>query len=375
MYFGCSLSMSADGTRLAVGAQGVASGAGRVYVFHRVGTAWAPEAEVNATNAKPQQSFGYSVALSADGQSLAVGAGGEQSITGDPNDTSGSFAGAVYTFTYAASWSGGVRIKAPNNRNGLRFGWSVAMSGDGSRLYVGGIGDSSSATTVNGASTDDGLTFAGAVYALTRSGVTWTPQAYIKPKNARANGKFGERLAVTPDGDTLVIGSSGESSSATGVGGNAADTTASNSGAVYVYRFGSGTWAEDAYVKASNTRASAYFGGSLAVSVDGTNLLVGSTGDSSLGHGVNGTQGDDGAVSSGAAYLFAKRAAGWMQTAYIKPEHPAAAGGTNFGSSVAVNDDATLAIGSSSDRSNAANVGGDQTNVAMPGAGAVFTYK
>ena len=43
--------------------------------------------------------------------------------------------------------------------------------------------ESSAATGVNGNQGDDSLPQAGAVYVFTRSGTTWTQQAYLKASN------------------------------------------------------------------------------------------------------------------------------------------------------------------------------------------------
>jgi hypothetical protein len=62
------------------------------------------------------------------------------------------------------SWSQQAYIKASNtSANGLSSG-SVALSGDGNTLAVGATGESSAATGINGNQADNSLTKAGAVY-------------------------------------------------------------------------------------------------------------------------------------------------------------------------------------------------------------------
>jgi hypothetical protein len=61
----------------------------------------------------------------------------------------------------------------------------------------------------------------------------WTQENYVKASNTEASDTF-RNLAL--DGDTLVVSASSEDSNATGVGGNQADNSASNSGAVYVFQ-------------------------------------------------------------------------------------------------------------------------------------------
>jgi hypothetical protein len=76
--------------------------AGAVYVFARSGTTWSQPAYVKASNTGEQDAFGFSVALSSDGLTLAVGAPIEDSaatgIDGDQADNSALHAGAVYVY-------------------------------------------------------------------------------------------------------------------------------------------------------------------------------------------------------------------------------------------------------------------------------------
>src|SRR5438105_9089676 len=70
-----------------------------------VTSAWNPKtiAYVKASNAKKDDQFGYTVALSADGNTMAVGTNAEDSaakgINGNQADHSAISAGAVYVFT------------------------------------------------------------------------------------------------------------------------------------------------------------------------------------------------------------------------------------------------------------------------------------
>ena len=108
-------------------------------------------------------------ALSADGSTLAVGADSEGSrstgINGNQTDNSAPYAGAVYVFTRTGStWLQQAYIKASNTNADDGFGWSLALSADGSTLAVGALGEGSSATGINGNQLDDSATSAGAVY-------------------------------------------------------------------------------------------------------------------------------------------------------------------------------------------------------------------
>jgi hypothetical protein len=71
-------------------------------VFRRTAGVWAQEASVKAPNTGSFDHFGKSVALSADGSALAVGAPDEDSaatgIGGDPTNNAAPDSGAVYVF-------------------------------------------------------------------------------------------------------------------------------------------------------------------------------------------------------------------------------------------------------------------------------------
>ena len=76
--------------------------------------------------------------------------------------------------------------KASNTGVDDHFGSSVSLSGDGNTLAVGAYREDSNATGIGEDEGDDSTRDAGAVYVFSRSGTTWTQQAYVKasiPKN------------------------------------------------------------------------------------------------------------------------------------------------------------------------------------------------
>ena len=123
-------------------------------------------------------------------------------------------------------------VKASNTGAGDYFGYSVALSGD--TLAVGALNEDSAATGIGGNQADNSAGDSGAVYVFTRSGATWTQQAYVKASNTGASDDFGTSVALS--GDTLVVGGPYESSNATGIGGDQANNLVGSSGAVYVIR-------------------------------------------------------------------------------------------------------------------------------------------
>jgi hypothetical protein len=322
-FFGYSVALAADGNTLAVGApredssatvingdqaDNSAAESGAVYVFIRSGSAWAQQAYVKGSNTGAGDQFGESVALAADGNTLAVGAPLDNSGAMGINNTLATLpafdSGAVYVFIRdGATWSQQAYVKACNTGENDEFGSSVALAADGNTLAVGAPLEASSATFINGDQADNSASNSGAVYVFARR-ATWSQQAYVKASNTGAGDQFGRSVALGADGNTLAVGAPREDSSATGINGDQADNSASNSGAVYVFTRSGSAWAQQAYVKASNTGAGDQFGRSVGLAADGDTLAVGAPLEDSSATAINGDQADNSASNSGAVYLY-----------------------------------------------------------------------
>jgi len=133
--FGHSVSMNSDGTRVIVGAlyeDTGAANAGTAYIFAYDGSSWAQEANLQSAISDPEVNdyFGYSVSMNSDGTKVIVGAYSE--------DTGGSNAGSAYIFALSGgSWSQEAKIQASDPEAFDEFGISVSVSGDGTRVIVG----------------------------------------------------------------------------------------------------------------------------------------------------------------------------------------------------------------------------------------------
>jgi len=380
-YFGLSVAISGD--TIAVGAYGEDSAAtgingdqtnngeqnsGAVYVFVRSGTTWSQQAYIKASNTQEIDYFGSSVAISGD--TLAVGAYGEDSaatgINGDQTNNSANGSGAVYVFSRAGTiWNQQAYIKASNTQALDYFGSSVAISGH--TLAVGAHREASAATGVNGDQTNNNANESGAVYVFSRTGTTWSQQAYIKASNTQAGGYFGSSVAIS--GDTLAVGAYGEASAATGINGDQTNNGVYYGGAVYVFSRTGTTWSQQAYIKASNTEAGDYFG--ISVAISGDTLAVGTYGEASAATGINGNQTNNSASSSCAVYVFTRTGTTWSQQAYIKASNTEA--NDQFGT-VAISGD-TLAVGAYGEASAATGINGDQTNNSASDSGAVYVRR
>lgn len=397
--FGHSVAISGDGNTLAVGAPwedgagaGIgpngeqnndsASASGAVYVFIRNGAAWTQQAYVKSSNTRAGEEFGWSVSLSDDGNTLAVGAEHGNSEDVVKSNRKGK-PGAAYIFVRSGgAWTQQAAVKASgtgtNGKASDSFGVSVALSGNGNTLAVGAYGDDSSATGINGAQNNDQAVNSGAVYVFTRGGRNWTQQAYVKASNTEAGDHFGRSVSLSNDGNTLAVGANMEDSAATGINGDQDDNTAISGGAVYVFVRSGGNWAQQAYVKASNTRpgdllTADEFGWSVALSGDGNTLAVGARFEDSTATGVNGNEYARSKHSSGAVYTFVRSGGSWMQQAYIKASNTG--WGDEFGASVALSANGNaLAVGAYGEDSNATGINGEQNNNTLMSPGAAYVF-
>lgn len=341
---------------------------GAVQVFIRRDDGWMYQALLKNSNAQGADAFGTSIALSNDGNTLAVGAIGEDSnATGANGDQSintcyylddsgyviepgcakaGKYAvrglidnGAAYVFTRADSvWTQEAYLKPSTTFIQTAFGTSVDLSGDGNTLAVGAPGDASSAVTINGDTTqhiDYGNT--GATYVFKRSGAAWSQEAFIKPSTLTRHegislatdgsivigggGQFGGSVSLSQDGAVLAVGSLRESSNAKGINGDQGDTSAARSGAIFVFKRDNSVWGQKSYVKASNTEKEDRFGVSVDLSADGKAMAVGAHRESGRGYAASTSsvssaessaatssatldQNDNSAEAAGAVYVF-----------------------------------------------------------------------
>ena len=401
--FGYMIALSGDGNTMAVSAPYEASAAtgiagdqnddsipqaGAVYVFGRSGEAWVQQAYIKASNTgeagigdqlSDGDQFGFALALSADGNTLAVGAISEDSaasgVGADQSDNSALSAGAVYVYSRAGdTWTQQAYVKPSNSGGGDLFGYSVALSADGSELAASAYDEDGSLAGTNEVQ-DDEVFGTGALYIFSRNGGVWTQQAYLKPSNSERNDSFGVAVAISADGNTVVGTALDEDGMTTGVNSTPVTDSEINlsTGAVYAFTRDDAGWSEQAYIKASNTGPNDTFGARLALSGDGSTLAVGAQLEDSASQGVDAVQDDDSAQEAGAAYLFTYNGSAWTQSSYVKGSNTDAF--DEFGSAIALNGDGTLmAIGARGEDSGATGLNADQQDNAAFESGAVYVF-
>ena len=187
----------------------------------------------------------------------------------------------------------------------------MAISGDGNTVAAGSAEESCLIPGIDPPACDIdtfpphiGGGSAGAVYVWVRNGNNWTEQSFIKSSNPDIEDVFGYRVALSTDGNTLLVGAPNEDSKAQGINGNQLDNSALESGAAYLFTRSGTKWAQQAYIKGSNTRAFDLFASSVAMSADGRTMVAGAPIESSGSPGVNANQHDTSEQGAGAAYVF-----------------------------------------------------------------------
>jgi hypothetical protein len=307
---------------------------------------------VKASNTGADDQFGYALALSGDGTTLAVGApledGSTAGINGASNENASS-AGAVYVFALGATPAQQAYVKASNPGANDRFGNALALSADGSTLAVAAPFEDSSTKGV-GTTPDEAATDSGAAYVFARTGTTWAQQAYVKASNTEANDRFGAAIAITPDGNTLVVGADGDDSNSSAMPD---DNSATDSGAAHVFTDVSATWAEAAFLKAATPLAGDGFGLALAI---GSSLVIGAPNE---------------ANATGGAYVFDMAGA---FTRHLSATNAAA--GDKFATAVATaSGGATMLAATAIDEdSSATGIGGDSANNDATDSGAAYVF-
>lgn len=353
----------------------LAENSGAVYIFERNNNSWDEQAYIKHSNVSVSSEddfFGFDVTLSDDGTVLAVGAYGEDSSypgINPPTNEISSLSGAAFVFRQTAGvWAQEAMIKSSSPDVSDLFGKALTLSGDGKTLAVGAPREDSDTTGVN-STPNENIADAGAVY-LFRYDSDWSQQAYIKPSNPWSTDYFGNAMALSSDGNTLAVAAYYDDSSTTGIN-STPDLDAATSGAAYVFRYTT-QWAEEAYIKPFYTEEAARFGYDIALSADGNTLAVGSESEDQNGSGINSIP-TDLIYDSGSAYLFDfETASGWVQSAYIKSKLTRE--GDSFGAALALSDDGNiLAVGAFGEDSSTTGIDSAPDDMASS-AGAVYLY-
>jgi FG-GAP repeat len=367
---GFAVALAGNGTTAAV--------ASAIYV--KSGTDWQQQTELRTLLSSFDGDFGSAVALSSDGNTAIVGARGD----------SGGI-GAAYLFTRAGTtWTYKTEITTPAGE-GNGFGKAVAISADAGTLAIGDYNSQNNS---------------GDVLTYLFDGTTATYQATLTEPTPTQNDEFGAGMALSGNGNTVVIGGFGAQSEVflrtgtswshqytfaqfgRGVGlsqdGNTAvagqDGGGLFAGSAQVYTRSGGTWTAGTVLTATDSQSGDEFGLAIAVSGDASTAFAGAPNvhsatiasgavdvfvpagqvwneqrellenniaqSSSFGNAValsaDGNFAIVGASDVISAFVFARSGGRWSQQAIITPCN--CSGGTGDGYAVAINADGTVAL-------------------------------
>jgi hypothetical protein len=290
---GSSVALSGDGNTAIVGAVGDNGGNGAVWIFTRSGGVWTQQgSKLVPTDPSPGIArFGFSVALSSDGNTAAVGG---------YVDNNGI--GATWIFTRSGvAWTqqGSKLVGTGATGPGAQQGHSVGISGDGNTAISGGSSDN------NGV---------GATWVFTRSGSVWTQQgSKLIGSGAVGTAAQGYGVTISSDGNTAMVGGPGDNSF----------------GAAWIFTRSGGVWTQQGNkLVGTGSSGSPGQGYSVSLSSDGSTAVEGGPSDAS---------------SAGAAWIFTRSGGVWTQQGN-KLVGVDAVGNANQGISVALSADARTAI-------------------------------
>jgi hypothetical protein len=270
------------------------------HVLTRAGNDWQEQAALSPSDATgvDGRSFGGDFALSSDGSTAIIGEGPD---TAWVFDRSGE------------SWTRQTRLRLEGTVGG---GGLVALSADGNTAVLAGP---SAPGPV-------------AAWAFTRTGATWSPSgtrlvasgAGPRPPGGREElESFASSVAISANGDVILVGASWD---------------AGNTGATWVFtRSGSGWSQQGPKLTSSSPSTEEHFGNSVSLSASGDMALIGA-----VDHKEGPTEGDP---PQGAAYVFARSAATWTQTAkLVDGEHKPYESRWGLANTVALSADGNTAL-------------------------------
>lgn len=257
IYYGSSVAMSAAGDRMLIGAPGI----NKVYAYTRVGASWVIEATLSISSIPESgtNKFGQSIALSADGVYAFIGA----VSLNNPR--------AVYVFKrIGTSWSEIYTISVNGSVNDI-FGHSIACSANGNRVII----SAPHITIPKENSTENGKAY---IFKRTNSTFTQETSTALIASDVSINNLnifFGTSVSMDATGSTVLIGASGSSSFGAVSGYN---------GKAYIFTRSNSSWnaASSGILAPSDPPIDDYsFGASVSLTPDGNMAAVSNPGNQS----------------------------------------------------------------------------------------------
>ena len=286
-----SVSISSDGTRLAIGAygnDGAANSAGHVRVYEDISGTWTqmgPDIDGEAAG----DMSGQSVSISSDGTRVAIGApyNDAEPYAGHPSGVSAAGHVRVY------DWNGSLWTQVGTDIDGVaaddRTGSSVSLSSDGTRMAIG-----------SPRQTDSSLRSQVRMYEWSNVGGDWAQLG--QGIDCEAPGDLsGYSLSMSSDGTRVAIGAINNDGTDTG---NSTSYTLGK-GQVRIFEYVSGTWTQVGS-DIDGDAVGDQLGFSVSLSSDGTRVAIGAPGQV---HQWAGTGGGD----TGYVRIYYESSGSWIQ--------------------------------------------------------------
>ena len=256
--FGCSVALNTTGSSIVIGAVGHNNSQGAVYTYLRINDSWVFQSKLTASDKANNDEFGTSLAISANGGLIAVGAPG--------CDGNVEWQGKVYLFKKTINTWSQIQILEHTDPVSEDFlGESVAISEGGMWIFA----------EVSGYQKD--LLNCGGVAIFRQDGETWRYWGMLTPNDASVSQNFGSSVKCSHDGSEVFIGALGDNSS---------------KGAFYVFSHTDGVWSQKAKRTVSVRSNGEKVGASIAISRYGHVVAVGAFGNS------------EDVIEGGALYLY-----------------------------------------------------------------------
>ncbi len=235
--FGMSVALSDSGNTALIGANRDSVDSGAAFVFTRSVETWTQQgSKLTGSGESGEGGFGTSVALSGEGNTALIGAPGDNSV------------GAAFAFVRSEGvWAQqGSKLTGSGGVKFPEFGASVALSDDGNTALIGGSND-------NGG--------VGAAWPFTRSGEVWSQQGgKLLASDEAGDGRFGESVALSSNGNAAIIGGSGDHG---------------ESGAIWSFARSGTNWVQSGPKVLGGEGSEEEVGDSVAISASGTTVLAG----------------------------------------------------------------------------------------------------
>jgi len=306
-FFGFSVALSADGNTALVGAPRDNGVAGVALVFTRSGSTW--EQQGMGLVGSEQSGGGTEACVEEPGEeetgcgfgsSVALSADGNTALIGGSRDN--GYIGAAWVFTREGStWTQqGAKLTGGGESFVGHFGRSVALSADGNTALIGGPLDGP-----------------GSAWVFTREGSTWNQQGSKLTSGEGEGGGhyFARSVALSPDGQTALIGE---------------PCHAGCTGVAWVFTRAGSTWTRGSRLTGGSEEiGEGRFGFSVALSSDASTAVIGGRSDNE---------------GAGAAWVFTREGSTWFHEGGKLTGGGEARGQAKFGYSVALSADGNTAL-------------------------------